>query len=179
MRMIPLSLAGAALLALSGCGEPAGKSGAAASGSSLTSLIEEAPELTKLSAALDRTGLETVFDGKGSYTILAPNDAAFAALGDKAEALSQPEQNAALAAALRGHILAGTMARADIGKAIDASAEKQVKVRTLGSGTVTFKRQGDAIVVTGSDGSSAQLLDSEMVGANGSALVIDKVLAAL
>ncbi|MGH6787231.1 MAG: fasciclin domain-containing protein [Novosphingobium sp.] len=177
MRYIPaLSL----LLALPACGQDAAAPDQAAAakpgGKALAAAIADNSELKTLSDALASTGLSAVFDGKASYTVLAPTDGAFAALGDKGKALSDPEQKPALAAVLRDHIVPGTLTPEDIAKAIKASGGKPVKMRTVGEGTVSFAKDGEAITVTASDGSTAKLEGAAIAASNGVALPIDAVL---
>ena len=176
---IPTLLLAASVLTLSACGKetkPPAATAEAARETSLGLAIGETPELAMLAKALTATGLAAMFDGKGTYTVLAPTDGAFAALGDKGKALMEPEQKAALAAVLRDHVLPGALTAEDIGKAIDAGGGKPVKMRTLGNGSVAFSRDGTKLRVTAADGASAELTGSTLSGTNGGALTIDKVL---
>ena len=108
--------------------------------------------------------------------MLAPTDGAFAALGDKGKALSEPEQKPALAAVLRDHIVPGTLTPEDISKAIDAAGGKPVKMRTVGEGTLSFAKDGEAITVTAADGSTARIEGKAIAANNGVALPISGVL---
>ncbi|MGH6786241.1 MAG: fasciclin domain-containing protein [Novosphingobium sp.] len=177
MRYIP---ALALLLALSACGQDAAapdQADAAKPGDkALAAAIADSGELKTLSGALASTGLAAVFDGKASYTVLAPTDGAFAALGDKGKALGEPEQKPALAAVLRDHIVPGTLTPEDIAKAIEASGGKPVKMRTVGEGTVSFAKDGEAITVTAADGSTARIEGAAIAANNGVALPISGVL---
>ncbi len=129
-----------------------------------------------LAGALTATGMDGVFSGKGDYTVLAPSDAAFNGLGDKAAALTAPEQKAALAAILRDHVIPGTLTATDIGKAIDAASGKAVTMRTVGTGSVTFTRDGSAIAVASADGAKARITGDGSVGSNGAILPTDGIL---
>lgn len=177
MRYLP---ALALLLALPACGQDASTSEQAAAtkpdGKALTAAIADAGQLKTLSGALASTGISAVFDGQASYTVLAPTDGAFAALGDKGKALNEPEQKPALAAVLRDHIVPGTLTAEDIGKAIDAGGGKPVTMRTVGEGTLSFAKDGDAITVTASDGSTAKIDGAAIAASNGVALPISGVL---
>lgn len=182
MKYPILLLAAASAFAVSACSDSApdatGTEAAAdaASGDSVAALVGGSADHKTLASALKSTGIESVFSGKGDYTVLAPNDAAFGALGDKAAGLSDPEQKAVLAAILRDHVIPGTLTPADIGKAIDASSGKSVTMRTVGSGSVTFTKDGDAIAVASADGAKAKIQGSGSVGSNGAVLPIDTVL---
>lgn len=172
----------AAALMLQGCSQEAGGEKAPSSQSGekdLTKAIGDKADLSKVSAALKSTGLAGIFANAGSYTLLAPTDAAFATLGDKAKALESEQDRAALTAVVRDHLVPGYLTREDIAKAIDANAGKPVKMSTLGSGELSFAKAGDAITVTAKDGSSGRL-SGDAVGAGPSiALPIDAVLKKL
>ncbi|PKB19540.1 putative surface protein with fasciclin (FAS1) repeats [Novosphingobium kunmingense] len=182
MNYPTLLMAAASALAVTACSDKtptaAGTEAAAeaASGDTVAALIDGSADHKTLAGALKSTGIDGVFGGKGDYTVLAPSDAAFTALGDKAATLTAPEQKAVLAAILRDHVIPGTLTPADIGKAIDASSGKSVTMRTVGSGSVTFTRDGDAIAVASSDGAKAKVLGAGSVGSNGAVLPVDTLL---
>lgn len=138
----------------------------------LAAAIGGAPGLTTVSGALAEAGLAGVFDGPGSYTVLAPDDDAFAKLGDAGKTLTEAEHRAELVAILRGHILPGHLTPDAIKKAI-AAKKGPVTVRTLADGSVTFAANGDAISVTGEDGTKATIDGEALVASNGVVLPID------
>jgi uncharacterized surface protein with fasciclin (FAS1) repeats len=142
----------------------------------LAKAIGSASNLSTVAAALKATGLDAVFDGNASYTVLAPTDEAFGALGDKKAMLTAPENGAAMAAALRDHIVPGTLTPADIGKAIDAAKGEAVKMRTVGNGELAFTKSGSTITVTAPDGSSAKFAGDAVPAKNGVAIPIDALL---
>lgn len=180
MNRLNTLFASAALLAivpLAACSdaEPVGNEAAAATteaGETLASAIGEAPGLTTVSGALSEAGLAEVFDGPGSYTVLAPDDEAFAALGADGKTLTQADHRAELVAVLRGHILPGHLTPEAIKKAI-ADKKGPVTVRTLADGAVTFSADGDTITVAGADGATAKIDGSALVATNGVVLPLD------
>ena len=137
--------------------------------------ISDADGLTVVASALGNSGLAQVFDGAGSYTIFAPNDAAFEALGETGAALREPGQSAAMAAVLRDHIVPGYLTPADIESAIEAQGGA-VKVETMGDHALTFTRADDGIRVTSEDGSAAMLTGNALKARNGVAIALDGVL---
>lgn len=141
----------------------------------LATAISGAPGLTTVSTALTEAGLGDVFDGPGSYTVLAPDDDAFAKLGDDGKALTQPDHRAELVALLRGHILPGHLTPEAIRKAIEEK-KGAVAMRTLAGDVVTFSAEGDAIVATGADGSKARIDGTALVASNGVVLPLDGVV---
>ena len=129
---------------------------------------------SRLAAALADTQLAPVFDGKGDYTLLAPTDAAFAALGDKGTALAAKEQRPLMIAVLRGHVLPGQVTPQAIEKAI-AQKSGPVEMRTMAGGTVRFARSDNGFTVSnGTD--TATIAAATQTASNGAVLPIDKVL---
>lgn len=175
-------LAALCLSALSACGSETKTDTATVAANSdhatLVDAIADTADLATVSAALKATGIASALEGKGTYTLLAPTDAAFATLGDKGKLLAQPDQQAASAAILRNHLLPGALNAKDIGAAIDAAGGK-VTMRTMGSGSVTFSRDGDAIVVKGPDGAEAKLTDTAIAAGNGVALPVDGLISTI
>jgi uncharacterized surface protein with fasciclin (FAS1) repeats len=184
MRRLALSALGSlALASLAACGEkPAGDKAAAdadnaaAASGTLASAVSGAAGMTTVAGALKSSGLASVFDGNAPYTLLAPDDDAFGALGDAGAALKTPENSAAMAAVLRAHVLPGFVTRADIDSALAAAKGKPVKMKTMAGDEVTFARAGDTVSVTAADGSTAKLDGNQIAASNGVALPIDAVL---
>ena len=182
MRKTPivgLVAAIALLLPLGACSDKDKATPAAAStqpgNQTLAATINGAPGLTTVSNALAEAGLGDVFDGPGSYTVLAPDDDAFAKLGEEGKALTEPAHRAELVALLRGHILPGHLTPDAIRKAIEEK-KGPVTMRTLGDGMVTFSADGDAITATGTDGTKAKIDGAALVASNGVVLPLDGVV---
>lgn len=141
----------------------------------LAAAMPEQTELSTLNQALRTTGLGSIFDGTASYTVLAPTNDAFDALGAQGAALMEKENHALLAAVLKDHIVPGQISLDAIDTAIAQKGGK-VSMTTLGEGTVTFSKDKDGFVVTRGDGSSARLLNKAVNASNGTILQLDKVL---
>ena len=179
---LPLVVAfAAATLTLGACADEAAEEQAEQtgeaepSGDTLAEALSGAEGLGTVSEALRDVGLTQVFDGAGSYTILAPSDEAFAALGETGEALTEPDQRAAMAAILRDHIVPGYLTPADIEAAIEAQGGT-VQAETMGEQTVRFTRDGDGVRVTSEDGSTAMIAGEALRASNGVAIPLDGVL---
>ncbi len=185
MRHSLAALAIGASLALGACSKsPENQAGGAAASTdaatgNLPAAVAGAQGMSTVSKALTSTGLAGIFDGRGSYTLIAPTDAAFAKLGEPGAALLEPEQKPALAAALRDHIVPGVLTTTDIAKAIDLSSNKAVKMRTMGSGELTFRKVEGGVQVTAADGSTAMLAGPELRGQGSLAIPADAVLRKL
>jgi len=145
----------------------------------LPEVLDDADGMQTMAEALKTTGIEGAFNDKGSYTLLAPEDDAFDALGDKAKALESANDHAALAALVRNHMLTGYMTPEDIASAVAASKTGKVAMPTLGGGSVTFAKAGDAITVTADDGSQATLEDNPVAGGASIAIPVTGVLRKL
>jgi uncharacterized surface protein with fasciclin (FAS1) repeats len=178
------ALAAASLFALGACSNDSktasqeSSPSAQPSGQTLAQAIGSTDDLSTVAGALRSSGLAQVFDGGGSYTILAPDNDAFAKLGDAGKPLMQPENSAEMAAVLRDHIVPGYLTPDDIKAAIDAQ-HGAAKVQTMGSHKLTFTRDGDDLKVTGEDGSQALVAGDAIKAGNGVAIPIDAVLKKL
>jgi uncharacterized surface protein with fasciclin (FAS1) repeats len=168
----------AAVLALQGCsGEDAAEDATAeASTETLASLIMEADGLSTVAGAIGEAGLAQVFDGAASYTLLAPQDAAFEALGEAGEELRSAAQRPAMVAILRDHIVPGYLTPEDIANAIEAADDGSVEMRTMGGHVVTFTGDGETVTVTAEDGATARFAGDALRGSNGAAIPLDGVL---
>jgi uncharacterized surface protein with fasciclin (FAS1) repeats len=172
----------AAALLLQGCSNEAGGDKAPSSQTGekdLAKALADKSDLSKVAGALKSTGLAGIFANAGSYTLLAPTDAAFAGLGDKGKALESDQDRAVLTAVVRDHLVPGYLTRDDIAKAIEANSGKPVKMGTLGSGELSFAKSGDAITVTAKDGISGKLSGDPVAAGPSIALPIDAVLKKL
>ena len=139
-------------------------------------LAKGIPADGKMGAALKAAGLDATLAGPGPYTVLAPDDAAFDKMPAGAlDTLMKPEARADLTALLTYHILPGTILADDIGKAIDAGKGKAV-LATMGGGTLTATKEGDAIVLTDGAGGKARITGADDKRSNGVIHHIDGVL---
>jgi uncharacterized surface protein with fasciclin (FAS1) repeats len=138
----------------------------------LAAAISGESDLSTVSGALSEAGLADVFDGPGSYTILAPDDDAFDALGEGAKTLTAEDHKAELVAVLRGHILPGHLTPDAILKAI-AAKKGPVTMRTLDDEQVTFSAEGKTITVTGANDAKATIDGDALVASNGVVLPIN------
>jgi len=139
-------------------------------------LAKGIPADSKMGAALKAAGLDATLAGPGPYTVLAPDDAAFDKMPAGAlDTLMKPEARADLTALLTYHILPGTILAEDIGKAIDAGKGKAV-LATMGGGTLTATKDGDAIVVADGAGGKARIAKGDDKRSNGVIHHVDAVL---
>ena len=180
IRLLSASALAAAALALQACSGGADDADRAeVSSGTLASLVADADELSIVSETLGDAGLAQVFDGAAAYTLFAPQDAAFKALGEAGEALQTAEQRPAMVAILRDHIVPGYLTPADIANAIEQADDGSVEMRTMGDHTLTFTGEGEVVTVTGEDGATAQFAGDALRASNGVAIPLDAVLRKL
>lgn len=168
----------AGALALAGCGDETGNAPEEVerTNHTLASAIAANENLSTMADALIESDLNSVFDGPGAYTVLAPDDNAFAGLGGAAEYLMSEEQRPVLIALLRNHIVPGQIDLDSVRSAI-ASTGGPVEMTTLGEGAVSFAMEGDTLTVSGDDGQRATIEAADIViASNGVVLPVDDIL---
>ncbi|TMM48778.1 fasciclin domain-containing protein [Qipengyuania marisflavi] len=141
----------------------------------LATALGSQDDMQTLQSALTASELSSLFDGPASYTLLAPNDGAFSALGEQGSALMEDEQRPLLVAILRDHILPGHVTPETIATAVDQKGGP-VTMTTLGDGTITFSKVGDRLTVSNSGGASAGVVGTSIAANNGVVLPLDAVL---
>jgi uncharacterized surface protein with fasciclin (FAS1) repeats len=115
-------------------------------------------------AAVKAAGLDSTLKTGGPYTIFAPNNAAFTSLGAKGDSLMKDPVK--LASLLKGHVVKGKYAKADIIKALNAGKGK-ASVTTIDGQTLQLSITAGKLQLTNAAGSSAQVTLYDLIGANG------------
>jgi uncharacterized surface protein with fasciclin (FAS1) repeats len=184
----------AASLALAACGGEGGNgqtaapgNGAAAAGganasgeapakTTLLDALTGSPDHATLAKAVKAAGLERTLSGAQPYTLFAPTEAAFAKLpAGAAQGLLAPDQKGKLTALLTGHIVQGFVTAEDLNRAVERGKGK-AQLATVGGSTLTFARQGEALVLTDGGGGQARVVSSGQNNSNGVVHGIDAVL---
>lgn len=164
---------------LAACKQGADKSGNEAAqsvtkdGASSKTMAAGLPANGKFMTAAKAVGLDQTLAGKDSYTVLVPDDAAFAKLPDD---WTKPEARAQVTGILTYHILPGVVLADDIGKAIDNSKGKAV-LATMSGQTLTATREGGKIVLTDGAGNKATIGKADEQYSNGVVHHIDALLS--
>jgi uncharacterized surface protein with fasciclin (FAS1) repeats len=137
--------------------------GTTASGNTVVDAMIADGRFTSLVEALEATGLDSVLEGNGPYTVFAPTDAAFAALpaGAFEQLLNDPSGQ--LTDILRYHLVPGDVPAEDISNGMEAT--------TVQGKTVRFEVQGNTIKING-----ANLVTRDIQTENGVVHVIDAVI---
>ena len=177
----PLALA-MALIALSGCNPAEQAGGNSAAGIEAvkkagdTTIASGLDQKGRFAQATKAAGLDATLAGPGPYTVLVPDDAAFAKLpAGTADNWLKPESRTELTKVLTYHILPGTVLAEDIGKAIDNGNGKAV-LATMGGETLTATREGGKIVLTDGTGAKATVTTADQTRTNGVVHQVDAVL---
>jgi uncharacterized surface protein with fasciclin (FAS1) repeats len=163
-----------AALALTACGDKTNEAAAPAAGAAapnsdtLAKAVSDSSDLSSFAAVVKTSRLDSVLDGVGPYTVLAPTDAAFGG--------ASPPDAAAAAALLRAHMLPGLVTRADIDRALAADPDGKVEMRTMDERMITFSKSGDVITATAPGGVEARLTGRETVAKNGVVEPVDGLL---
>lgn len=127
--------------------------------------------LRRLAAALTATGLAATLSGPGPYTLFAPTDAAFDALA--AQLAMTPAQLLAdvplLTRVLAYHVVDARVLRAEVPLGVPVTT-RLGRAFTVGADT-----QG-RLQVTDECGCTAEIVRTDLMGANGVIHVVDKVL---
>jgi uncharacterized surface protein with fasciclin (FAS1) repeats len=134
---------------------------------SVADVVATSPRLRTVARLLEASGLgETLADTSTAYTLFAPSDEAFAALGDDAVAALEADPEAARAALL-AHALPTRMLSVDV--------FPDLSIQTMGGTELAFlDRDGGLAVRSGV--TTAQVTDADLDADNGVVHIIDAVL---
>lgn len=121
-----------------------------------------AGQFKTLALLLQKTGLASTLEGKGTYTVFAPTDAAFAKV-PKATLTALASNKAKLRAVLLYHVVKG--------KVTAAQAMKLHSAKTLEGKTLPIRVSGGKLIVGG-----ATVVKANVFASNGVIHVINKVL---
>ena len=115
-----------------------------------------------LVAAVTAAGLVETLKGPGPFTVFAPTDEAFAALGTTVDDLLKPENKDKLVAILTYHVIPGKVMAADLKDGMEA--------KTVNGETVMIDLDNGAMV------DDAKVVTADIAATNGVIHVIDKVI---
>lgn len=163
-----------ALLSLGACSDAVetSEAGGEPGTESIAAMIAAADELSSVEDLVEDAGLAGAFDAAPHYTVFAPTDEALGSLG---EDFAGTEGRAALAAILREHVVPGYLTTEDIAAAVE-SGGGSVEMATMGNGTLTFTKEDDVLMVSGTGSDARSAIDGEMLGTNGVVMPVDAVL---
>lgn len=132
-------------------------------GKDLVAVASGADNFKTLVAAVKAAGLVETLQGKGPFTVFAPNDAAFAKLpaGTVADLL-KAENKEKLVAVLTYHVVPGKVMAADV---------KTMKAKTVNGKELSIKVEDGNVTVD-----NAKVVKTDVAASNGVIHVIDTVV---
>jgi transforming growth factor-beta-induced protein len=135
----------------------------AAETGTIVDVATEAGSFSTLLAAADAADLVGTLEGEGPFTVFAPTDEAFAALGEETinSLLGQPEE---LSQILLYHVVSGTVVAADVVELESAS--------TVEGSPISIEVVDGGVVLNG----SVNVVTTDIPASNGVIHVIDAVL---
>ena len=132
------------------------------------------PDYSTALSAVKAAGLDATLKTGGPYTIFAPNNVAFSNLpAGKLDSLMKDP--VALGTVLKGHVVTGKYAKADIIKALNAGKGKAT-LTTVDGQTLTLSLVGSKLQLSNAAGGTAQVTLFDLIGANGIVNGINGVL---
>ncbi|QDO92799.1 hypothetical protein FNB79_02010 [Formosa sediminum] len=141
----------------------------------LVDLVVGTDDLSILEAALIKADLVDTLNSEGPFTVFAPTNDAFAnllnALGDDYNSLDDfdtEEEIALLKNILLYHVITTEVYAADL-------SETSVETAYVGN-SINIVTSGDTFVIQDATGETANILSADILGSNGVAHVIDRVL---
>ncbi|MGB3639463.1 MAG: fasciclin domain-containing protein [Rivularia sp. (in: cyanobacteria)] len=127
-------------------------------------VVQSNPSFTMLAKALKAAGLEETLKGNGPFTVLAPNDAAFAKLPqDAVQDLLKPENKEVLVKILTYHVIPSRVLSTDL---------QSGEVKSVEGGPISVKVDP----ATGVQVNDATVVQPDIEASNGVIHVIDNVI---
>lgn len=132
----------------------------------IVEVAQQADDFDTLVEALQAAGLVEDLQGEGPFTVFAPTDSAFAALGSTLDVLLEEGNEDELRSVLQYHVVSGKAMASDVVDMEEASTLQGSAVGIqVNDGTVMLEGQNQATVV-----------QADIEGSNGVIHVIDTVL---
>ncbi|WP_373073668.1 fasciclin domain-containing protein [Zeaxanthinibacter enoshimensis] len=133
-------------------------------------------DFSTLVTALKSADLVDALNGEGEFTVFAPNNAAFDKLPDGTVAeLLKPENRETLTAVLTYHVVAGLYTAGDVVQALKDNGGT-FTAETLQGSRITFKMEGDKVVLYDNKGNAVNLIATDIEASNGYIHSVDTVL---
>jgi uncharacterized surface protein with fasciclin (FAS1) repeats len=156
MKFLKTTAATAALLAMTATAS------VAMDGKDIVDTAAGNSDFETLVAAVQAAGLVETLKGEGPFTVFAPTDDAFAALGSTVEDLLKPENKDKLTAILTYHVVPGKVMSSDL--------TDDAMVATVQGSDVTIDLDNGPMI------NDAKVVTADIETSNGVIHVIDKVI---
>jgi len=129
----------------------------------VVAVAQQTPDLSTLVKAVSAAGLVETLEEPGPYTVFAPTNKAFEALGGTLDTLLEPQNKAELAEILTYHVVPGELTSSEL-------SDGQ-KLKTVQGDTLEVRIAGGEVTVNG-----ARVVTPDVEASNGVVHVIDEVL---
>jgi uncharacterized surface protein with fasciclin (FAS1) repeats len=129
----------------------------------IVAVAQDTPDLSTLVKAVGAAGLVETLEEPGPYTVFAPTNQAFDALGGTLDTLLEPQNKAELAEILTYHVVPGELTSSEL-------SDGQ-KLKTVQGGALEVRIADGAVTVNG-----AKVAIPDVEASNGVVHVIDEVL---
>ncbi|GAA0877856.1 fasciclin domain-containing protein [Algoriphagus jejuensis] len=131
---------------------------------------------TTLVAAVKAAGLVETLQGKGPFTVFAPDNAAFTKLpAGTVETLLKPENKGQLTSVLTYHVVSGKMGSKEIAAAIK-KGDGKATLTTVQGGTLTAWMKGKDLYLTDENGGQSKVTIADVWQSNGVIHSVDTVV---
>jgi len=135
----------------------------AGAGENVVQVAQGTPELSTLVEALTAAELAKTLEGPGPFTVFAPTNEAFEALGGTLDTLLEPANQEELAEILTYHVVPGELTASEL-------SDGQM-LETIQGDSLEVKIEGEEVTVNG-----AAVVEPDVEASNGVVHVIDEVL---
>lgn len=135
----------------------------AAAEENIVAVAQDTPDLSTLVKAVSAAGLVETLEEPGPYTVFAPTNQAFEALGGTLDRLLEPQNKAELAEILTYHVVPGELTSSEL-------SDGQ-KLKTVQGDTLEVRIADGEVTVNG-----AKVATPDVKASNGVVHVIDEVL---
>ena len=131
---------------------------------------------TTLVTAVKAADLVETLQGKGPFTVFAPDNAAFAKLpAGTVETLLKPENKAQLTSVLTYHVVSGKMGSKEIAAAIK-KGDGKATLTTVQGGILTAWMKGKDLYITDENGGESKVTIADVWQSNGVIHSVDTVV---
>lgn len=200
-RILTLTVASAALLAVAACNKPADTAPAADAAATDTAAMApattdpmvggasmspndtivtnaaKASNLTTLVSAVQAAGLAETLSGTGPFTVFAPDNAAFEKIpAATRESLMAPAGKADLTKILTYHVVPGRLTAADLATQAQANGGTTELTTVQGAKLKVTVNADGSVTLTDAAGGTSKVTQADVLQSNGVVHVIDTVV---
>ncbi|MBE7177635.1 MAG: fasciclin domain-containing protein [Mucilaginibacter polytrichastri] len=138
--------------------------------------LADAQDFSSLLAALKKANLAETLQGKGTYTVFAPSNEAFAKIPSaQLDSLMTPKKESELTAILTYHIISGKMGLKDIVRAI-RKGNGEAMLKTVSGSQIRATIENETMTLTDENGHKAHVSRFDIEQNNGVLHVLDDVM---